>query len=244
MKESNALNITYGDHGESFRPEGFSTLVLRGQMPDRPYVACIGGGHVFGRYVEQPWPALLRRPVLNLGIGDASPTTFRDTRLMRLINDAELAIVTVMTARNQGQPWLRNEDGLKGCIMTDGRTYDEYWRGLVKTAEGCVQKLRSQVWKARNEWSSDMNGLLQAITCPKLVVWISPRRPDYTLRPRTLHGVYGLYPHLVRPGMLPRGTKMIVQSYAGNYYPGQLAHRKIAQSVRKLVARFLDSKKG
>lgn len=235
----NALNIGYGDHGECFTPEGFSTLTLRGHMPDEPYVACIGGGHVFGRYVDEPWPALLQRPALNLGIGDASPATFLDERLLALINGAERVIVTVMTARNQYQPWQPNEDGLKGCIMKDGRNFNEYWRDVVKEANGCAPKLMNQVWRARNEWTTDMRNLLQSINRPVLVAWISSRSPNYMLNPRNIHKVYGRYPHLVRGGMLPKKTTKIVQSYNKKYYPSQAAHRRIAARLRALLAKSI-----
>lgn len=231
---SNALNLAYIGH-ETFTPPGFNLLQLRGaQMPAEPYVACVGGSHVFGRFCQHPWPSLLGVPTLNLGIGDASPATFLDERLLRFINDAEAVIVCMMTARNQGE-WRPNADGLKGNRTMDGRTFDDQWRERLKSN---ADELVASVHRARNSWKSDLRMLLGEIEAPTKLIYVSERLSAYQLPDpiETLHQLYGLYPHLVTHRMLPSGTHEIVLSFGGGgYYPGSRAHERIAECVRELV---------
>lgn len=225
--DSNALNLVYREDG--WTPPGFDYLKLRGEQPSAPYVACVGGGHVFGRDVERPWPSLLDVPTLNLGLGDASPATFHDGRLLDLINQSTLALVAIPTARNQGRDWQPNSDGLKGSYMKDGGTYNQRWRKLL---DGCPGRLRNAVGGARREWRRDLDKLLALIQVPVKLLWVSKRWPAYRQEWRSLHGVYGHYPHLVNKEMLPAHVERVRVNWP-DYYPDQAAHEAIAERVRK-----------
>lgn len=85
-----------------------SRLHVRGPARDlnnESYIAFLGGTEVFGRFVSEPFPAvaetLLDKTCVNLGGVNAGLDSFMsDAALMRIAQEAEIAVVQVLGAQN------------------------------------------------------------------------------------------------------------------------------------------------
>jgi hypothetical protein len=241
---SNSTNAPYFRDGipiEGWTVDDLPGARFRGDRPTGRYVACVGASQTFGRHVTRPWPELLDRPTMNLGLGDASPATFLDPRLLLLINAAAAAVVQVMTARNcETSAWQphANEAGLVGTYL--GRRgarapeapflADEAWRSAIDRPSRAWQ-LRSD---ARSSWLRDWSRLLLAIEVPIVVVWIG-KPPLARITCETLHGFYGGYPHLVDRRLAGLGRTIdctVIRDWPG-YYPDDATHAEVAALVRR-----------
>lgn len=86
---------------------GRSRLVFRGPARDvtGDFVAVIGGGETFGRFVARPYPELLEQalglPVANLGVANAGPEVFLgDAGVAELCRAARVTAVQIIGAQN------------------------------------------------------------------------------------------------------------------------------------------------
>jgi Domain of unknown function (DUF6473) len=174
------------------------------------YIACVGAAQTFGRFCTEPFPVLLRRELgietMNLGHPGAGPTFHNSNpRLLRHINDAEVVIVQVMSARSQSNSlfgtWSHSRDGIRqsdGVLMTAERFYYE----LVLQEPDRVAAI---VEETREHYVQDMLRLLGDITPPTILFWFSVRRPDYTAAYQLpLDRLFGSFPHLVNRAMIAR----------------------------------------
>jgi len=240
---TNALYFADDDMlgSERWQIDGLPNLWLRGRPPvDDPYTICLGGGATFGRHVERTYAAQLG--AVNLGIGDASPATFRDPRLLAVIDRAEQVILQIPTARNESTiAWKQstNVDGLP-CQLVEIETFpttsDRAWQFMLDS-----DRLPEIVASARESWVRQMRLLIAEIAPPVTLLWLSCRRPSETVipprrRPRTLHQLYNRYPQLITPAMLAeivpladRYVESIWRQQSGEYYPTQSAHNLAAE---------------
>ena len=253
---SNALNQYYfsqEEYGTPWELVRLPGLCLRGQPPrrDQPYITCVGASQTFGRNdltpVTDPFPQIISektgKQVVNLGIGDASPGTFLNDVLLDVINGGDLCLLQTMSARTQPtEMWdtTPNEAGLicGKVVNTSGieKEINDVWKQCLP-AKQKANLLREQ---ARQGWRIDYTLLLQEITVPIYLLWISQRPFDYVFRPwNNLHSFYGLFPHFVTGWMfnlIRNQTGGIVncrdwkRKHPG-YYPDQKTHQYIADKI-------------
>lgn len=86
---------------------GTSKIPFRGPKRGlvQPFIACVGGSETYGRYVPDPFPALLEArlglPVVNLGWMNAGIDVFmHDPAVVEICRKAELCVVQVTGAQN------------------------------------------------------------------------------------------------------------------------------------------------
>lgn len=86
---------------------GTSKLLFRGprRSLDAPYIACIGGTETYGKFIADPFPALLEKtlgiPCINFGLLNAGIDAFiHDPFVIEAAGKAELTVVQVVGAQN------------------------------------------------------------------------------------------------------------------------------------------------
>jgi Domain of unknown function (DUF6473) len=176
---------------------GRTRQIFRGPKPDlsRPYVACIGASETYGKFVETPFPALLRQTlamsVANWGTPDAGPAFFlRDPVMVEACSNARLCVVQIMPALNMSNRLYsvfhrRNgrlkepSDMLQLLYPTVDFSRYSYVYNMVSRLQVTDEDKFSLVEaELRMAWVARMKELLEAIETPKILLWISQRSPD------------------------------------------------------------------
>lgn len=186
-------------------------LRLRGPAPDKlapgGYIACVGAAQTFGRFCEEPFPALLSKdlgiPTVNLGFGGAGPQLFpRHPELIRLINESALVVLQVMSARNEDNSLFEGRGlGSLRIRSTGARMRAEAAYGPL-LASGDQALVTSIVGETRETWIASYEQLLSLIQVPTLLLWLSVREPGYTEKYDSVEGLFGDFPHLVDEEMV------------------------------------------
>lgn len=90
----------YNDLALNYKISEFCGLQYRSPQIDfnNPYICCVGNSFTFGRFVKNPYPAILSEmldmQVLNLGFAHLQPRTItRYPILMRLVRNSLLSVV-------------------------------------------------------------------------------------------------------------------------------------------------------
>ncbi len=162
-------------------------LELRGPLPDlsAPYIVCLGAAQTLGRFCERPFSHQLGEAlgigVVNFGIGGTGPRFFLGSEMQAVINGAALAVVQVLSGRSASNSYFdnRRSGSLTGVRLTD---YEEM------RFEGCLEgifqteshDIRARVVEeTRQDYLASFAELADAITCPRILLWLSDRSPDY-----------------------------------------------------------------
>lgn len=179
---------------------GASRAVFRGPQRDlsRPYVAVLGGSASFGKYVAQPWPALLEEvlttPVANLAAQNAGPDLYlSDPAALGIAAGAAVAIVQITGVEGLTNPLYsvhaRRNDRFLAATPALRALYPEvdftdihFTRHLLMVLRRTdarrfqdVQTILQQTWVDR------MRALLARLPNRRVLVWVSdtplPARP-------------------------------------------------------------------
>lgn len=166
----------------------------------------MGAAQVFGTFARTPFSHILaeRLPcaVLNLGIGGAGPKRFVDDPvLLRTINAGRVAVIQVMSGRSASNS---EYEQLQGTSAIRRRGTSEPWRLAEAVYADLADRLsgdtlRRLIEETRVEWSRRMVELAGLVKVPKILLWVSERRPeDY---PATLEeeirGTMQTFPHFI-----------------------------------------------
>ena len=185
------------------------------------YIVAIGAAQTFGRFVDDPYPARLSRqlglPVLNLGISGAGPSFFfMRPDLLKLINQAKLAIVQVMSGRSltNSRFIVESNQGLvriAGAPPQAAPIFAEHaYQNFIQTAsKDEAAALRAEI---RARYIAEMQGLLDAVHVPKILFWFSTRTPEWNEGLNQLESYWGAYPHFINQAVfdsLDVGAKVL-----------------------------------
>jgi hypothetical protein len=190
--------------------------LVRGPVPtdlSADFIACIGGAHTLGRFVQSPYPALLQKqmgiPVLNLGHGGGKPEFYLQSKgFIEVINKAKCVVIQVMSARGSPNRFLKptshahNMMKLAEGIVSDKNPLfvDAAYRKLLQQRE--PQAVREAINETRAHWLAEMGDLLDRISIQKVLFWFSVRTPAYVEGFDSAHTLLGDYPHLVNEAMI------------------------------------------
>jgi hypothetical protein len=186
---------------------------LRGpQMVLKPrhFVVFVGAAQTFGTFCRYPFPSLAVERVglagANFGIGGAGPETFLlDPVLMDVINNARVAVVQVMSGRSapnrlyetaRGTSSLRRRDRPGDKFVWAESVWDEILKEFPK------DEVAALIEDTRNNWVRLMQELLDAIKIPKILLWVSTRKPDFNFDLSSRKTALGPFPHFVNLRMV------------------------------------------
>lgn len=243
-----------GMYGEPWHLSGpLDWVWMRGQQPDwgRPYIACIGAAHTFGRFAKYPYPEQLAIQGANFGLGGAIPTTFLHQEWLTLINASVLCIVQVPSARGSNTTAWSLERNRAGFVASwvkppdeaKGQFASEYWDRLIEDDPHRCEQL---VAEAQMTYMRDFTLLLSQIVPPKILLWIGKKDPSYDVR--WVDGMQGMlrkYPHLVTHAMweslkpLAEANVVVAMESVKQYYPDDPTHQLVGERLRPLVADLL-----
>jgi hypothetical protein len=181
------------------------------ELKKNHYVAFVGAAQTFGAFCRHPFPSLtierLGYACANLGIGGAGPETFLlDSSLLATINDARVAVVQIMSGRSAPNRLYENLKGTSSLRRRDAAPNGEWtwaetaWDTIIKDLPR--DEVAELVEETRNNWITLMQELLAAITVPKVLLWISIRKPNYAFDLSSRKTALGPFPHLVNQRML------------------------------------------
>jgi hypothetical protein len=208
--QSEAYNIV--DY-ELWRMEGTDEFFRGPQMVLQPqkFVAFVGAAQTFGTFCRFPFANLIAErnghAIANLGIGGAGPTRFLiDSALMRVISQARVVVVQVMSGRSVGNTLYEN---LKGTSSLRPRGKGGHWTWAESVWKELFVRLprtdlEALVAETRRNWIDEMSQLLKSIAAPKILLWISTRTPDYPEGYESIDQLFGSFPHLVNREMLKK----------------------------------------
>ena len=174
-----------------------SRLQFRGPQPDLTggYVAFLGATETFGKFVQDPYPALLDKllpaSVVNLGMINGGVDAYlADPAILKLARKAELRVVQVFGALNQSNHYYkvhpRRNDRFIGACETLIRLFPEVDFAefhYTKAMLAALHKLSNTRYKMVCEelqkiWLQRMNKLLDEIGDDTILLWFAAARPS------------------------------------------------------------------
>lgn len=184
---------------------------LRGPKPDSlvdgEYITCIGAAQTFGCYVENTYVQLVGKEtscqMLNFGVSGAGPGFFlaRPT-IIEKINSSKLAVIQIMSGRSVANSLFDTDSKEMLTRRIDGAVKGAAPMYADLLAEGNNRLISSVLHETRNNWVAQYLELLESITAPKLLLWISVRPPEYSARLDNVHDFFGDFPQLVNREMV------------------------------------------
>lgn len=176
---------------------GRSRLMFRGPRPriDGAYVAVIGGSDAYGKFVADPFPALLEAriglPVINFGCMHAGVSAFSDEdAVLAACAEAEVSVIQIMGAANmsnrlysvhprRNDRFLKASAALRGFYPQVDFTEYNFTRHLLSALEArdavAFAAVREEL---RDAWLGRMRLLIRKIGGRVVLLWMSHRRPD------------------------------------------------------------------
>jgi hypothetical protein len=167
------------------------------------YLTVLGAAQLFGRFHSAYFPQyLLERgvpaPILNLSLGGAGPEYFSRPLFLDTINRGKACILQVLSGRSVGTeryPGMRltREVGSSGLLEDRLEIYSRIWQN---SKEAAVAEVRC----CQQAYMSLMHSLLDKISVPVGLLWISSRQPSdwsLTLLDQGSGPDFGLFPQLV-----------------------------------------------
>ena len=176
---------------------GKSKLLFRGPRKklNKPYCAVIGGSETYGKFVEEPYPALLERmaerSVVNLGYMNAGTDVFaNDPTVLEICAEAEVTVIQIMGAQNLTNRFYtvhsrRNDRFLKpsSLLNTIYREVDfteiHFTRHLLcALAEASAQKFEMVRDELKSAWVARMRAILSHVRGRVILLWLAEHAPD------------------------------------------------------------------
>ncbi len=186
---------------------GYSKLLFRGPKRnlDKPFVAFVGGTETYGKYVPEPFSALIEKQIgttcVNFGTVNSGVDAFVvDGSVLPICSKAKVTVVQVMGAHNMSNRFYsvhprRNDRFLKASTLmrTIFREVDftefSFTRHLLMTLKtvspGKFAVLEQELKAA---WLARMELMLSKISGKVILLWVSDRAPGSQPSGRELGG--------------------------------------------------------
>jgi len=188
---------------------GTSKLLFRGPCRelDRPYCAVLGGTETYGKFVPQPFPALVEKAggirMVNLGCMNAGLDVFvNDPAVLEIAARSRVTVVQIVGAQNLTNRFYtvhprRNDRFLYASPMLRGIFRDveftdfHFTRHMLQTLQAVsAERFEVVAEELRAAWVARMIVLLERLPGKTLLLWMAAhppgqpgKRPDLTLAP-------------------------------------------------------------
>lgn len=175
---------------------GTSRLVFRGpsRMLDRPYCAVLGGTATYGRFVTDPYPALVERAtglrMVNLGCMNAGPDVYlNEPAVLDVAAGAQVTVLQVLGAQNlsnrfyavhprRNDRFLRAEPILRSMFPEVDFTEFHFTRHMLRSLQATgPARFDVLAEELRATWVVRMRQLIARISGRVVLLWISDRPP-------------------------------------------------------------------
>jgi hypothetical protein len=200
---------------------GKSKLLFRGPRRNltRPFVAAMGGSETYGKFIADPWPALLEErlgfPVVNFGYLNAGVDVFfSEPQLPEATKAASVSIIQLLGASNmsnrfyavhprRNDRFLRASNLMRSVFDDVDFTEFNFTRHMLRTLQDYApDRFETLVTELRGAWVARMRGLLDRVEGPKVLLWLSDYQPPLHSDP------LGAEPYLVTQQMVAEITPM------------------------------------
>lgn len=180
--------------GLSYAPcrYGMSRIFFRGprRRLDQPYIAFIGGTETYGKFIDQPLPALvedqLNQACVNFGCVNAGVDTFvNDPTIMAACHDADVTVVQIMGANYLSNRFYsvhprRNDRFLRASTVMEAIYNDVDFSEFTFTRhmlsclyEKSPERFDIVVQELREGWIARMKNMLGQIGPRVVLMWFS-----------------------------------------------------------------------
>ncbi|MBL8562344.1 MAG: hypothetical protein JNN06_08695 [Gemmobacter sp.] len=175
---------------------GTSRVVFRGPAKslDVPYVAVLGGTETYGKFVPEPYPALVEAEagvqVVNLGAVNAGLDVYlNDPDLLEIARGAEVVVVQIVGAQNlsnrfykvhrrRNDRFLGAHPALRALFPEVDFTEFSFTRHMLHSLQKIsVERFDHVVEELRATWLARMQRLMQEAGTRVVLLWFSPHRP-------------------------------------------------------------------
>jgi len=192
----NALNPTSGALDYAACCYGTSHLLFRGPKRELEgeYTVCIGSSETFGRFIRNPYPALLEeaigQPCVNLGLRDAGIDAFlASPGLIDIAAKSTRTVIQVMGAANmsnrlytvdprRNHRFIRASKNLKKLYPeVDFREFEQTSHMLTELARVCLDRLQQVRRELQSAWVARMRTLTTQIGGDVTFLWLSDHTP-------------------------------------------------------------------
>ncbi len=170
---------------------------FRGPRPDlsKPYIACIGGSEVYGKFVRDPFSQIIQNnlgmPVANWGTPGAGPSFFlKDPVVLEACSNAKICIISAMGAVAMSNRlysvFKRRNSRLRTVSPMLRGIYPDVDFSQIRYAHNLLRKLHREdpakftilIVELQQAWVARMRELLDDIETTKVLLWMSSRSPD------------------------------------------------------------------
>lgn len=175
---------------------GMSRVAFRGPRRDLdcPYVVMLGGTETYGKFVPEPYPALVEAAtglrVVNLGVVNAGLDLYlKDPAVLDIASRAQAAVVQVVGAQNLSNRFYtvhaRRNDRFLSASPVLRSLYSEvdftefsFTRHMLHALQALsADRFEVVAEELRTAWVARMKTLLSSLSCPVVLLWIAGSPP-------------------------------------------------------------------
>ena len=175
---------------------GTSKLLFRGprRRLDGAYCAFLGGSETYGKYVEDPYPALLEQgfdmPMVNFGYMNAGADVFlNEPAIVDACNKARVTVIQLLGAHNmsnrfyavhprRNDRFLRASQLMKTIFREVDFTEFHFTRHMLLSLKArSLEKYALIEAELKSAWVARMRLLLQKISGRTVLLWVGDHHP-------------------------------------------------------------------
>jgi hypothetical protein len=176
---------------------GRSRLLFRGprRRLEGEYAVFLGGSETYGRFIAQPFPALVEAQTglrcVNLGLQNAGVDAFlNDATVMEVAEKARVTIVQVMGAQNMSNRFYAVHSRRNDRFLNASGLMKQLFRDVDFTEFTFNRHMLSAIWslspdryqmireELREAWVARMRHLLHGINGRTVLLWFSQHQPE------------------------------------------------------------------